>query len=54
VPDTDFLGVYSLYKGNTIAYTKLAIGEDDSVLFDGKRQKGQKTKIKGSGHLTIF
>ena len=32
-PDTAFLGVYSIYEGNTITYTKLAIGEDDSVEF---------------------
>ena len=32
-PDTAFLGVYSIYEGNTITYPKLAIGEDDSVTF---------------------
>lgn len=32
-PDTDFLGIYSLYEGDTITYLKLAIGEDDSVVF---------------------
>lgn len=32
-PDTAFLGVYSIYEGNTITYTKLAIREDDSVEF---------------------
>ena len=32
-PDTDFLGVYSLYEGDTMTYLKLAIGEDDSVEF---------------------
>lgn len=32
-PDTAFLGVYSIYDGDTITYTKLAIGEDDSVEF---------------------
>ena len=30
-PDTDFLGVYSLYEGNELTYIRLAIGEDDSV-----------------------
>ncbi|MGI5959944.1 MAG: hypothetical protein ACOX60_11115 [Massiliimalia sp.] len=32
-PDTAFLGVYSIYEGDTITYPKLAIGEDDSVTF---------------------
>ena len=32
-PDSDFLGVYSIYEGDTLTYTKLAIGEDDSVEF---------------------
>lgn len=32
-PDTDFLGVYSMYDGDTLTYIKLAIGEDDSVTF---------------------
>lgn len=32
-PDTDFLGVYSIYEGGGITYLKLAIGEDDSVEF---------------------
>lgn len=32
-PNTAFLGVYSIYDGDTITYTKLAIGEDDSVEF---------------------
>lgn len=32
-PDTDFLGVYSIYEDSTITYIKLAIGEDDSVEF---------------------
>ena len=30
-PDTAFLGVYSIYEGNTMTYVKLAVGEDDSV-----------------------
>lgn len=30
-PDTDFLGVYSTYQEDTLTYTKLAIGADDSV-----------------------
>ncbi len=30
-PDIDFLGVYSIYEGDTITYMKLAIGEDNSV-----------------------
>lgn len=30
-PDTAFLGVYCLFEGDTLTYTKLAIGEDDSV-----------------------
>lgn len=30
-PDTAFLGVYSVYEGDTMTYIKLAIGEDDSV-----------------------
>ena len=30
-PDTAFLGVYGIYEGDTMAYVKLAIGEDDSV-----------------------
>ncbi len=32
-PDTDFLGVYGLYEGDTFTYVKLAVGEDDSVEF---------------------
>lgn len=32
-PDTDFLGVYSIYQGDALTYSKLAIGEDDSVEF---------------------
>ena len=32
-PDTDFLGVYSIYEGDAITYMKLAIGEDNSVEF---------------------
>lgn len=32
-PDTAFLGVYSIYEGDTITYPKLAIGEDDSITF---------------------
>lgn len=32
-PDTAFLGVYSIYEGDTITYIKLAIGEDDSATF---------------------
>lgn len=32
-PDTDFLGVYSLYEGDAMTYLKLALGEDDSVEF---------------------
>lgn len=30
-PDTAFLGVYSIYENDEMTYTKLAIGEDDSV-----------------------
>lgn len=30
-PDTDFLGVYSTCQEDTLTYTKLAIGADDSV-----------------------
>ena len=32
-PDTDFLGVYCTYDGDALTYTKLGIGEDDSVVF---------------------
>ena len=32
-PDTAFLGVYSIYEGDTVTYIKLAIGEDDSATF---------------------
>ena len=32
-PDADFLGIYSLYENDSMAYIKLAIGEDDSVEF---------------------
>lgn len=32
-PDTDLLGVYALYEGDTMTYLKLGIGEDDSVIF---------------------
>lgn len=32
-PDTDFLGIYSIYDEDTLTYIKLAIGEDDSVTF---------------------
>lgn len=32
-PDTDFLGIYSIYEGDDITYIKLGIGEDDSVVF---------------------
>ncbi|WP_282923650.1 hypothetical protein [Mediterraneibacter massiliensis] len=32
-PKTDFLGIYSLYEGDTLTYLKLGIGEDDSVTF---------------------
>lgn len=32
-PDTAYLGVYSIYEGDTMTYLKLAIGEDDSVAF---------------------
>jgi hypothetical protein len=32
-PDTAFLGVYSIYEGDTITYPKLGIGEDDSITF---------------------
>ena len=32
-PDTAYLGVYSIYEGDTMTYIKLAIGEDDSVEF---------------------
>lgn len=30
-PDIAFLGVYSIYEGDTITYPKLGIGEDDSI-----------------------
>lgn len=30
-PDTAFLGVYSICEGDTMTYSKLALGEDDSV-----------------------
>lgn len=30
-PDADYLGVYSLYEGDSMTYVKLAIGDDDSV-----------------------
>lgn len=30
-PDAGFLGVYSVYEGDTMTYVKLALGEDDSV-----------------------
>lgn len=33
VPDKAFLGIYSIYEGEAITYIKLAIGEDDSVVF---------------------
>ena len=32
-PDADYLGVYSVYEGDTMTYTKLALGDDDSVEF---------------------
>ena len=32
-PDTAFLGIYSIYEGDSMTYIKLAIGEDDSVRF---------------------
>ena len=32
-PDTAFLGIYSIYEGDTMSYIKLAINEDDSVRF---------------------
>ena len=32
-PDADYLGVYSLYEGDSMTYIKLALGEDDSVEF---------------------
>ncbi len=32
-PDVDYLGVYSTYDGDTMTYTKLGIGNDDSVVF---------------------
>ncbi|MGI6030041.1 MAG: hypothetical protein ACOX7F_00890 [Eubacteriales bacterium] len=32
-PDVAFLGVYTTYEGDTLTYTKLAIGEDESVEF---------------------
>lgn len=32
-PDADFLGIYSIYEGDSMTYVKLAIGEDDSVRF---------------------
>ena len=30
-PDTDFLGVYSIYENGEMTYVKLAIGENDSI-----------------------
>lgn len=30
-PDADFLGIYSVYEGDTMTYVKFAIGEDDSA-----------------------
>lgn len=30
-PDADFLGIFSLYENDSMAYIKLALGEDDSV-----------------------
>ena len=32
-PDTDFLGVYTLYEGDAMTCLKLGLGEDDSVVF---------------------
>lgn len=32
-PNADYLGVYSLYEGDSMTYIKLALGEDDSVEF---------------------
>ena len=32
-PDADYLGVYSLYEGDSMTYIKLALGDDDSVEF---------------------
>lgn len=32
-PDADFLGIFSLYENDSMAYIKLALGEDDSVEF---------------------
>lgn len=32
-PDADYLGIYSLYENDSMAYVKLALGEDDSVEF---------------------
>ncbi len=31
--DTNYLGVYSVYEGDSMTYIKLAIGEDDSIKF---------------------
>lgn len=30
-PDADYLGIYSLYEGDSMTYIKLALGNDDSV-----------------------
>ena len=32
-PDADYMGVYSLYEGDSMTYVKLALGEDNSVEF---------------------
>lgn len=32
-PDADYLGIFSLYENDSMAYIKLALGEDDSVEF---------------------
>ncbi len=32
-PDADYLGVYSLYENDSMTYTKLALGNDDSVKY---------------------
>lgn len=32
-PDADYVGIYSLYENDSMAYVKLALGEDDSVEF---------------------
>lgn len=32
-PDADYLGVFSVYEGDTMTYTKLALGNDDSVVY---------------------